>query len=48
MYVTGTLPPDASCLLLVIDGKNYSFAVEPCDTIMYALCCKYTFLKRFI
>lgn len=48
MSVTGTLPPDAMCLLLVIDGNEYSFAVEPCDTNMYALCCKYTFFKHFI
>jgi hypothetical protein len=46
MSVTDTLPPDARCLLLVIDGSDYSFAVEPCDSNMHALCCKYALLKR--
>ena len=40
MSVTDILPPDARCLLLVIDGNDYNFAVEPCDNNMYALCCK--------
>ena len=46
MSVTDTLPPDARCLLLVIAEHNYSFAVEPCDSNMHALCCKYALLKR--
>jgi hypothetical protein len=41
-----TLPPDARCLLLVIDGNNYTFAVEPCTKSRYALCCKYALLKH--
>ena len=46
MSVTDILPPDARCLLLVIDGNDYNFAVEPCDNNMYALCCKYALVKR--
>ena len=46
MSVTDTLPPDARCLLLVIDGNDNSFAVEPCNNSRYALCCKYALLKR--
>lgn len=38
-----TLPSDALCLMLVIDGSGIRIETEKCDSNQYSLCCKYLY-----
>lgn len=38
-----SLPENALCLMLVIDGSEVTLETENCDNELYSLCCEYSY-----